>query len=55
MDGVKTVFCEHMCEIRKCALRKGVSTCGNCSELETCQTVGAIISNDSAVLKNLRG
>ena len=55
VDGVKTVFCEHMCEIRKCALRKGVSTCGNCSELETCQTVGAIISNDSAVLKNLRG
>ena len=55
VEGVKTVFCEHMCEIRKCALRKGVSTCGNCSELETCQTVGAIISNDSAVLKNLRG
>ena len=55
MDGVKTVFCEHMCEIRKCALRKGVSTCGNCSELETCQIVGAIISNNSAVLKNLKG
>ena len=22
MDGVKTVFCEHMCEIRKCAIKK---------------------------------
>ena len=33
-DGVKTVFCEHMCEIRKCALSKGVSTCGDCSEVE---------------------
>lgn len=25
-DGAKTVFCEHMCEIRKCALGKGVAT-----------------------------
>ena len=55
VDGVKTVFCEHLCEIRKCALEKGVSTCGNCSELETCQTVGVIISNNSAALENLKG
>ena len=25
-NGAKTVFCEHMCEIRKCALEKRVST-----------------------------
>ena len=54
MYGVKTVFCEHMCEIRKCALKKGVSTCGDCSELGTCQTVGAIISNNPAALENLK-
>ena len=24
MSGVKTVFCEHICEIRKCALKKRV-------------------------------
>ena len=34
VDGVKTVFCEHMCEIRKCALSKGFSACGDCSEVE---------------------
>ena len=34
--GVKTVFCEHMCEIRKCALKKGVATCGECPDIETC-------------------
>ena len=55
VDGVKTVFCEHLCEIRKCASKKGFSTCGNCSELGACQTVGAIISNNPAVWENLKG
>ena len=53
-DGVKTVFCEHMCEIRKCALNKDVSTCGECPELEICETVGTIISNNPAALGNLK-
>ena len=55
MDGVKTVFCEHMCEIRKCAIKKDVSTCGGCAELGTCQTVGAILSNNPAAMENLKG
>ena len=54
-DGVKTVFCENMCEIRKCAMKKGVSTCGQCAELETCSTVGAIIYSNPSALENLRG
>ena len=33
VDGVKTVFCESLCEIRKCALKRGVSTCGGCPDL----------------------
>lgn len=52
-DGVKTVFCEHMCAVRQCALKKGVSTCGSCPELESCHTVGAIIQNNPATRKNL--
>ena len=52
-DGVKTVFCEHMCAIRQCALKRGVTTCGGCPELESCQTVGAIFQNNSAARKNL--
>ena len=55
MNGVKTVFCEHMCKIRKCALKKGVSTCGDCPELENCPTVRVIISNNPAALENLKG
>lgn len=55
MDGVKTVFCEHMCEVYKCALKKGVSTCGGCSEIETCPIVGMILENNPAALENLKG
>lgn len=54
-NGIKTVFCESLCVIRKCALKKGISTCGDCSELETCSIIGEIISNNPAVLKNLKG
>ncbi len=37
------------------ALKKGMTTCGGCPDLEKCQTVGAIIANDSDALKNLKG
>lgn len=53
-SGTKTVFCEHLCEIRKCALRKGVATCGDCPEWEACPTVGAIVSNNPVALENLK-
>lgn len=55
VNGIKTVFCEHLCEIRKCALGKGVSTCGSCPELESCPTVGTILANNPSALENLKG
>ena len=55
MNGVKTVFCDSLCGIRKCALNKGVSICGDCSELETCPTVGAILEHNLVALENLKG
>lgn len=45
VDGVKTVYCESLCDIRQCALKKDMTTCGCCPNVETCQTVGEIISN----------
>ena len=54
VDGVKTVFCDSLCGIRQCALKKGVPTCGQCPELETCGTVGAIFANNPAALENLK-
>lgn len=55
VDGVKTVFCDGLCEVRQCALKKAVTTCGDCGELEKCPTVGAILAHDPEALKNLRG
>ena len=55
VDGVKTVFCDSLCGIRQCALKKGVTTCGHCPDLEKCQTVGTIISSNPDALKNLKG
>lgn len=51
---IKTVFCERLCGIRQCALKKGVRTCIDCEDMETCPTVGAILSNNPEALNNLR-
>ena len=55
MDGIKTVFCENLCDIRLCALKKGVATCGDWPDRDHCQTVATIISTNPEALKNLRG
>lgn len=34
---------------------KGLMTCGGCPDMEKCQTVGMIISNNPEALKNLIG
>ena len=54
VDGAKTVYCDSLCAIRQCALKKSVATCGDCPELEKCQTVGMIFSNNPDALKNLK-
>ena len=46
VDGVKTLFCESLCGIRQCALKKGMSSCGDCPDMENCQTLEEVISND---------
>ena len=55
VDGIKTIYCESLCEIRQCALKKGAATCGGCPEMETCRTVGEILSSYPDALKNLKG
>lgn len=54
-DGVKTVFCDSLCGIRQCALKKSVTTCGDCTDMEKCRTVSEIIANNPEALKNLKG
>lgn len=55
VDGVKTIFCDKLCAIRQCALKKGMATCGNCADLGSCSTVRAILENDPSALANLKG
>ncbi len=53
IDGMKTVFCDSLCAIRQCALRKGVATCGDCPDVAKCETVAVIIGNNPEARKNL--
>lgn len=54
MDGAKTPYCESLCPIRQCALGKGVGTCGDCGEMESCPKVGMVIGNTPKALSNLK-
>jgi hypothetical protein len=53
VNGRKTVFCESLCGIRKCAMSKGYETCGDCLEKDTCPTLGAVTTNSPEAQKNL--
>lgn len=55
VDGAKTPFCDSMCEIRQCAEKKCVGTCGDCSETNSCKSLGFIFSNNAEAKKNLLG
>ena len=55
VDGVKTVYCDSLCPIRQCALKKAVTTCGDCADMENCQTVALVISNNADAARNLKG
>ena len=54
VDGIKTVYCDSLCPIRQCALKKGMATCGDCPDMEDCQTVGTIISDNLDAMENLK-
>ena len=54
INGVKTPYCESLCPIRQCALKKGVSTCGGCAETESCGKLGMVTGNNAEALANLK-
>ena len=54
VNGKKTMYCDKLCEIRQCALKKGVETCGSCPEMDTCSTVAMVIGNNPDARKNLK-
>ena len=54
-NGVKTVYCERLCPIRQCALKKGVETCGDCIDMDNCVKLAQITSNNAEARENLKG
>ncbi|HJJ36804.1 MAG TPA: DUF3795 domain-containing protein [Methanocorpusculum sp.] len=54
MAGKKTVYCEQLCEIRRCARKMGYETCGECARMETCGILGMIAGNRPEAIPNLK-
>ena len=53
INGVKTPFCDALCQIRQCALGKGVETCAGCAEVQTCEKAAMILGNNEEARRNL--
>jgi len=45
-EGVKTMFCTSMCQVRKCCLSKGFTSCAQCDDKQTCKDLSVFISNN---------
>ena len=43
--GKKSYYCEHLCEIKQCAAKKSLDTCGNCADFP-CTKVEMIFRNE---------
>ena len=54
VEGIKTPYCESLCPIRQCAMKRKVETCGDCAEMETCEKVGMILRNNEAARRRLK-
>lgn len=54
MHGVKTPYCDTLCPIRQCALKKELDTCGDCPQMDCCETVGAIHKSNKAASERLK-
>lgn len=54
VDGIKTYYCSDLCAIRKCAAVKNLHTCGNCADMDKCETLGMLTANNAEVAENLK-
>jgi len=53
IDGVKTPYCEMLCPIRQCAMKKEIETCGSCPEMKSCKKLAAITNGSADALSRL--
>ena len=54
-NGVKSLFCDQLCQIRKCAADKEFETCAQCLKMEGCEILSMIASDNEEAKKNLEG
>ena len=54
IEGVKTPFCESLCEIRRCAQKSGCETCGVCEGFESCPKLKMITYHSDVAFDNLK-
>ena len=50
--GVKTYYCDQLCEIRKCAMMKSVQTCADCADY-SCSALDQILQGAPQAKANL--
>lgn len=48
-DGIKSMYCKYLCEIRKCAKVNDYETCAQCDKLRDCDKIRSIIDNNKEV------
>ena len=51
-NGVQVGHCSQ-CEMRKCAMGKGVVNCGACAEFKTCKTINDFLAMVPGLKENL--
>ena len=55
LKGARTIYCDSLCPIRKCAIDKHYDNCGQCNEFKTCEKIKMIIKNNKETYKRLIG
>lgn len=54
-DGIRSVYCESLCPIRKCVTDRDYVTCGECHEMKSCGVLAAITADNEEAVRNLQG
>ena len=54
MEGVKFPYCDSLCQIRQCAMKKEMETCGSCNNVKSCVKVAAVVENSEEARNNLK-
>lgn len=52
-NGVKTVYCQEWCPIRRCATGQGVETCADCRRMSDCVPLGALLRHNAEARERL--